>query len=421
MRDEREYYVASAGPAPTQAPLRGRVRTDVCVIGGGFTGLSCALELAQSGREVVLLEAQQVGWGASGRNGGQLVYGLCDLAPVATRLGPEAAQQFHTMGVECVDIVRQRVAQFDIDCELKWGYLNAATRPRHVRELRAFQHDLEQRGYPQPLRWLEPDEIPEHVASPRYVGGLFDTGSGHLHPLKLCRGEARAARSLGVTLHEHSKVLAVDPGSPSRVRTAAGEVEADHVVLAGNAYLGGLIRPLAGRVLPAGSYLIATEPLGARAQELLPSDCAVCDQNVVLDYFRLSADRRLLFGGLCNYSGRHPRDIAAALRPKLERVFPQLAGVRIDYQWGGYLGISLNRIPQLGRLPDGLWYAQGYSGHGLGTSHLAGRVLAEAINGDDRRLRWFERIRHRRLPGGQRFAGVALAAGMLYFRLRDLF
>lgn len=419
--EQQGYYAASVEAPPLSPPLSESLRTDVCIVGGGFTGLACALELAERGRDVVLLEAEHVGWGASGRNGGQLIYGLCELDRVASRLGNDAARDFHRMGLECVDIVRDRVNRYRIECDLKPGYLAVATKSRHVDELRAAKAELEHYGYPQPLSLIDRQSLPQYVGSRRYLAGLYDPFSCHLQPLKLCLGEARAAVQQGVRLYERSRVLEVLPGTQPRVRTDSGEVLADAIVLAGNAYLGGLVPALSGRVLPAGSYMIATEPLGERAREILPRDIAVCDLNIALDYFRLSEGGRLLFGGLCNYSGRHPRDIAAVLKPNMLRVFPQLEDVAVEYQWGGYLGISLNRIPQLGRLPGNLWYAQGYSGHGLGTSHLAGRVLAEALCGDDQRLRGFERIRHFRLPGGPYLSNAALALGMLYFRLKDAF
>ncbi|MGH8222784.1 MAG: NAD(P)/FAD-dependent oxidoreductase, partial [Woeseiaceae bacterium] len=240
--------------------------------------------------------------------------------------------------------------------------------------------------------------------------------------LNLCLGEARALESLGGRIFEQSPVTRIRHGEAPQVHTAGGVVNAKKVVLAGNAYLGRAEPKLFGRVIPAGSYMIATEQLGEElAGELLPQDMAACDQKVGLDYFRLSADRRLLFGGLCNYSGREPRDITASLKPKMVKVFPQLQDRKIDFEWGGYIAISINRIPQFGRIGDNTYYAQGYSGHGLAPSHMAGKVLADAIGGDFERFDVFARIRHMRLPGGKWFANPALAAGMLYYRLKELF
>ena len=414
------YYTATRNRQDRFPPLTEELRTDVCVVGGGYTGIATALELAARGFGVVLLEAHQIGWGASGRNGGQLLFGICDHAKIEQRLGRDAAALFWRMGLESVQIVREHIERYHIDCDLRWGSFDAAITQRQFDRLRAFKAEQEQRGYPHALELVDRAQLPAVIGSGHYLGGLIDRGGGHLHPLNLCLGEAAAAAALGARLFEHSTALAVLPGERPQVLTAQGRVSAEWVVLAGNAYLGRLEPRLYGQVLPAGSYIVATEPLGALAAELLPQNLAVADQNVVLDYFRLSADNRLLFGGRCNYSGREPRDIAAVLRPRLVEVFPQLRHTRIDYAWGGQLGISLNRIPQLGRLPGNILYAQGYSGHGVGTTHLAGRVLAEAISGEGARLDLFNQIRHWRLPGGRWFASPALALGMLYYRLLDL-
>jgi glycine/D-amino acid oxidase-like deaminating enzyme len=414
------YYAATRNRQDRYPTLTEALQAEVCVVGGGYTGVATALELAERGIDVVLLEAHRIGWGASGRNGGQLLFGICDHAKIEQRLGRDAAALFWRMGLESLQIVRERIERYRIDCDLRWGAFDAAITARQLERLRVFKAEQEQRGYPHALELVAREQLGAVIASDRYVGGLIDRGGGHLHPLNLCLGEAAAAAALDARLFEDSPALAVLPGERPQVLTAQGRVSADWVVLAGNAYLGRLEPQLYGRVLPAGSYIVATEPLGAQAAQLLPQNLAVNDQNVVLDYFRLSADDRLLFGGRCNYSGREPGDIAAALRPHLLRVFPQLRGARIDYAWGGQLGISLNRIPQLGRLPGNILYAQGYSGHGVGTTHLAGRVLAEAITGAGARLDLFNQIHHWRLPGGRWFASPALALGMLYYRLLDL-
>jgi glycine/D-amino acid oxidase-like deaminating enzyme len=416
------YYEATRNRHDRWPALAGAISADVCIVGGGYTGIATALELIERGLSVVLLEARTIGWGASGRNGGQLIRGLCEVDKIEKRLGREAGELFWRMGVDCVQIVRERIERFGIDCDLRWGFADVAIKARQFDALRAHVDELHERRYPHAVELVERDQLAQKVvASERYVGALIDRGSGHLHPLNLCLGEAAAASALGVRIFENSPVVKLQPGVRPRVVTAQGSVTASHVVLAGNAYLGGLEPRLAGYVLPAGSYLIATEPLGeARARALIPQNLAICDQNVVLDYFRCSADHRLLFGGRCNYSGREPRDIGATLLPRLRKVFPQLRDVKVDYAWGGNIGISINRIPQLGRLPGNILYAQGYSGHGVGTTHMAGRVLAEAISGDSARLDLFDRIHHWRLPGGRWFGSPALALGMLYYRLLDL-
>jgi len=419
--DAPSYYAASANPYPGYAPLAGDARCDVAVVGGGFTGVSAALALAEYGYSVRLLEAKTIGWGASGRNGGQLIDGFVDPEKIRKRQGDAAAEVVYRMGLECRDLVLRRIEQYGIECDLRFGYLDLALKPSEVDD---FREEIEAKaagGYPHEVFLVEREELPRYIGSDRYVGGMVNRGNGHLHPLNLCLGEAAAAAEQGVVIHERTPVLEVQHGSPAVVETPGGRVTADKVVLAGNAYLGRSERRLYGSVIPAGSYIIATEPLGeALAAELLPQDMACCDQRVGLDYFRLSADRRLLFGGLCNYSGRDPRDIEATLRPNMLRVFPQLADVKVDYAWGGYIAISINRIPQFGRIGESTWYAQGYSGHGLAPTHIAGQVLADAIHGDQSRFDVFAKIRHMKLPGGRWFANPALAIGMLYYRLREI-
>ena len=417
----RSYYAASANWQSDYPRLDGDTRCDVAVVGAGFTGVSAALTLADRGFDVCLLEANRVGWGASGRNGGQLIDGFVDPDRIEKRLGKAAADIVWRMGLECRELVLSRIERFGIDCDLKFGYLDLAMKASEMEGFRKSIAGKERRGYPHRLKLVERHELPEYIGSERYVGGMVNEGNGHLHPLNLCLGEARAAEQLGARVHEQTPVLHVEHGARPRVVTPYGTVNADKVVLAGNAYLGRTERRLHGAVIPAGSYIIATEPLSeARARELLPRDMAACDQRVALDYFRLSADRRLLWGGLCNYSGRTPRSITGALRPGMVKVFPQLEDTRIDYEWGGYIAISINRIPQFGRIEGNTWYVQGYSGHGLAPSHLAGKVVADAIGGDMERFDVFERIRHMRLPGGRWFANPALALGMLYHRLKEI-
>ncbi|MCQ4312454.1 FAD-binding oxidoreductase [Pseudomonas stutzeri] len=420
------YYAASINRTLDYAPLQGEHEADACIVGGGFSGLNTAIELAERGLSVVLLEAQRIGWGASGRNGGQLIRGVGhDVEQFQPVLGDEGVDALKRMGFEAVDIVRQRIERYGIDCDLTWGYCDLATKQRHVDGFEADYADLKRLGYPHSLRRVPKDEMREVIGSDRYLGGLVDMGSGHLHPLNLALGEAAVAQSLGVRLFERSAVERIDYGAEVRVHTAQGSVRAGQLVLAGNAYLGNLNPSLAGKVLPAGSYIIATEPLPETLRrELLPQNMAVCDQRVALDYFRLSADGRLLFGGACHYSGRDPKDIAAYMQPKMLEVFPQLQGTRIDFQWGGMIGIGANRLPQIGRLPDqpNVYYAQAYSGHGLNATHLAGRLLAEAISGQlQGRFDLFARVPHPTFPGGQRLRSPLLALGMLWYRLKDQF
>ena len=419
------YYAASSLPQPDHPVLQGEFVADVCVVGGGFTGLNTALELAERGMSVILLEAHKIGWGASGRNGGQLIRGVGHgLEQFEGVIGKEGVRQMKLMGLEAVEIVRQRVERFNIACDLTWGYCDLANKPRDLESFAEEAEELRSLGYRHPTSLLQASDMRSVVGSDRYVGGLIDMGSGHLHPLNLALGEAAAAQQLGVQLFENSAVTRIDYGPELKVHTALGTVRAKSLVLGCNAYLKDLNPQLSGKVLPAGSYIIATEPLSeAQAHALLPQNMAVCDQRVALDYYRLSADRRLLFGGACHYSGRDPQDIGAYMRPKMLEVFPQLADVKIDYQWGGMIGIGANRLPQIGRLHDqpNVYYAQAYSGHGVNATHLAGKLLAEAISGQHSDgFDLFAKVPHITFPGGKYLRSPLLALGMLWHRLKEL-
>ncbi|MGX5726135.1 NAD(P)/FAD-dependent oxidoreductase [Metapseudomonas otitidis] len=421
------YYAASANRNHRFRMLEDLVCADVCVVGGGLSGLNTAIELAERGLSVVLLEASRVAWAASGRNGGQLIRGCGhDLSQFERYIGSEGVQALDRMGLEAVDIVKKRIATYGIECDLRWGFCELANTKAHYAGFIEEKAELEQSGYPHKLELVAPDEMGRVVASDRYVGGLIDHGSGHLHPLNLALGEAAAAQSLGVRIFENSAAIDISYGhcNTVRVRTTSGSVRAQSLVLAGNAHLGDLVPELSGRVLPAGSYIIATEPLSPEeAETLIPGNRALCDQRVGLDYYRLTADRRLLFGGACRYSGTDPSDIAAYMRPKMLKVFPQLANKRIDFQWGGMIGIGANRLPQIGRLPGHptVYYAQAYSGHGLNMTHMAGKLLAEAIcqqqsGGFD----LFAAIPHRAFPGGRQLRAPLLALGMLWYRMKEM-
>lgn len=419
------YYAASANLQLDYPALQGEQRADVCIVGGGFSGLNTAIELAQKGLSVVLLEAHRIGWGASGRNGGQLIRGVGHgVEQFESVIGASGVRELKLMGLEAVEIVRRRIEQFGIVCDLTWGYCDLANKPRDLAGFAEDAAELQSLGYRHELRLLQPEQMHEVVGSSRYVGGLIDMGSGHLHPLNLALGEAAAAQSLGVRLFEHSPATRIDHGQEIRVHTAQGMVRATQLVLGCNAYIGDLNPTLGGQVLPAGSYIIATEPLSEeQASALIPQNMALCDQRVALDYYRLSADRRLLFGGACHYSGRDPSDIAAYMRPKMLAVFPQLDDVRIDYQWGGMIGIGANRLPQIGQLKDqpNVFYAQAYSGHGVNATHLAGKLLGEAIAGQaGGGFELFARVPHMTFPGGRYLRSPLLALGMLWHRLKEL-
>ncbi|MGC5698891.1 FAD-binding oxidoreductase [Pseudomonas sp. NFXW11] len=421
----RSYYAASAGALPGYPSLCGDLNADVCVIGGGFTGVNTAIELARRGLSVILLEARRIGWGASGRNGGQLIRGIGhDVSGFARYVGSEGVGYLERAGIESVQLVGQRIAEHGIDCDLRWGFCELANTPAQFAAFQAEQEHLLGLGYQHPTRLVAAQDMHQVVASGVYAGGLVDMGSGHLHPLKLVLGEARVAAALGVRIFEQSPVLELLHGDTVQVRCTAGTVRAGRLVLACNAHLDKLEPRLSGKVLPAGSYVIATEPLAKeRAAQLIPQNLALCDQKVGLDYYRLTVDRRLLFGGACHYSGRDPADIAAYMRPKMLKVFPQLADVAIDFQWGGKIGITANRFPQVGRLRQypNVYYAQGYSGHGLNVTHWTARLLAEAIHaGHSQGLDIFSAVPHMTFPGGPALRAPLLALGMLWHRMREV-
>ena len=422
----RSYYAASANGMAPYPTLAEDLEADVCVIGGGFTGVNTAIELAQRGLSVILLEGRRIGWGASGRNGGQLIRGIGhDVSGFARHVGEEGVRYLERAGVESVALVGNRIREHGIDCDLRWGFCELANTKAQFAAFKAEQQGLAESGYTHETRLVGPEQIRQQVVnSGVYAGGLVDMGSGHLHPLNLVLGEALVAQSLGVQIFEQSPVLELIHGSTVQVRCAGGTVHAGSLVLACNAHLEELEPKLSGKVLPAGSYIIATEPLTPeQAAQLIPQNLALCDQKVGLDYYRLSADRRLLFGGACHYSGRDPADIEAYMRPHMLKVFPQLANVRIDYQWGGKIGISANRFPQVGRLSQhpNVFYAQGYSGHGLNVTHWCAKLLGEAIHvGHSQGFDVFSAVPHMTFPGGPMLRSPLLALGMFWYRLREI-
>ena len=413
------YYAATANDHTRYPPLSGHRRADVCVIGAGFTGISAALHLAERGYAVHVVEANRVGWGASGRNGGQVIGGISGEKNAAKALGRDVDELFGELRWEGHRIIQERIATYGIDCDLKFGYVDVAIKPRHQRDLEVEYERLQRTGFPHEFRLLSRDETRETIGSEAYIGALLNMGNGHLHPLNLCKGEARAAASRGVTICEESPVVEVVKGSLPKVVTREGSVTADAVIIAGNAYHA--VEPaLRGIMFPVRSYIVATEPLtGELRASVNPQDVAVCDPNYILEYFRLSADKRLLFGGRCNYFGEDPAEIERQLRPRMAKVYPQLADVRIDYAWGGTIGVPVNRVPQMGRVAPNVYYSQGYSGHGVNVTHLAGRILADAVAGTLEDFDLFANVKPVIVPGAHVLRRPLVALGMMYYKLRD--
>jgi gamma-glutamylputrescine oxidase len=417
------YYAATARAPPLTAALAGTHSADVCVVGAGIAGCSAALGLAERGYRVVLLEAQRIGWGASGRSGGQAIVGTAaEQADLEQLLGIEDARRVWDVSLAGLALLRQRIERYQIDCNWVDGWMLAAIKPRQLKELQSWQDDLARRyGYAS-TRLMDRSELRSTVATERYIGALYDSNSGHLHPLRYTLGLARAATEAGVEIHEASRVLSFKRRDGRiRVYTVTGALDCAELVLAGNAWLGDTAPPLQRKLMSIGSYVVATEQLGEeRARRLIANNAALCDTNWILDYFRRSSDHRLLFGGRVNYSLLNVRAVAPATRARMVKVFPQLRETRIDYAWGCLLDITLNRAPHFGRLEPNVYFLQGFSGHGIALAGIAGQLVAEAIAGSAERFDVFARIPHRNFPGGMLLRRPALALAMLWYRLRDL-
>lgn len=414
------YYAHSANPSPERPPLMGSTEADVCIVGGGYTGLSAGIALAEAGMKVVVLEQARVGWGASGRNGGQIVHSFSrDIDVIEKSYGREVAKPLADMMFEGAQVIRERVSKYNIDCDLKDGGIFSAISPRKAKGLEEQKKLWEKLGHPGMTLVDTPADVRKYVNTDRYSALLIDPTGGHFHPLNLALGEAAALESLGGVIHEHCAVVKIARGEPATVHTAHGNVRARYVIVACNAYIGDLEPKLAAKSMPCGTQIITTEPLGALADELVPSDFCVEDNNFLLDYFRLTADKRLLFGGGVVYGARDPKEVTSLIRPQMEKVFPQLKGVNVDFGWTGNFLLTLSRMPQVGTLSPNIYYSQGCSGHGITFTHLIGRVLAEALKGDASRMGAFSRLPHHPFPGGRLFRVPFTAMGALWYQMRD--
>ncbi len=415
------YYLATAKGLKQRPSLQGNLHADICIIGAGYTGLSCALHLAQAGLKVVVLEARHAGFGASGRNGGQVIPGQrIDQIELERRYGNAHARKLATLAGEAQSLVRTLISAHGIDCDVKSGHLTAAARDSHARELRNYVEHLDKHYNYKSARFVGADEMPSLVNTGIYRGGLFDSDGMHLHPLNYALGLARAAEAAGAIILEDTQVLAVEAGTPRRVRAASGEISASFVVYACNAYLEGLNRQLEATIMPISNYVAATERLSPEAaRALIPSDAAIADTKFVLDYYRLSADNRLIFGGGETYGAKDVDDAARFVRPCIERVFPQLKGIGIEHAWGGRLAITMPRLPHIGRLSPDVYFAQGYSGQGVAIATLCGKLIGEAIRNQSERFDVMASLRIPRLPGGTLLRKPLLQLALTWYALRD--
>ena len=416
----RSYYAATVNEVTDYPVLEGSQSADVCVVGAGFTGVATALTLAERGYSVALVEANRVGWGASGRNGGQIINGISGLEKIRKKHGNGIADMLWDMKWRGNDIIYDRVEKYGIQCDLKSGFLEVAPKPSQLRYFEEYAEERKRHSFPYNYEIWDRAKTCEMLGTDAFYGGFICYRDGHLHPLNLCIGEARAAHNLGVKIFEQSPVTGIEHGARPKVTTATGVVEADSVVLAGNAY--SLLEPkhLSNLVFPAGSYIIATQPLSEEVvNEINPLDVAVCDVNEVVDYYRLSADKRLLYGGACNYSGRDPVSIKSYILPRMLKIYPQLRDVRVDFEWGGKIGIVINRIPAVGRINNNVYYCQGYSGHGVNATHIMGEIMSDAVAGTMEKFDLFAGMKHFRIPGSQWLGNQIIALGMMYYKVKD--
>jgi gamma-glutamylputrescine oxidase len=414
------YYAATANAFERQPMLQGARKADLCVVGGGFTGLSAALVAAEAGLSVILLEAKQVGFGASGRNGGQLIAGLrWSTRELVSTFGSDRAHAIFDLAMGARSSVHDRIAKHSIACDLKRGHLEAAYKPSHFSELCREAEFRQCEFGDNSLEVITPGNMPDHVGTERYHGGLLDRNGGHFHPLNYALGLAQAGLAAGVEIFEESRVTGLVDDGTVGVSTADGLVMASHAIIACDSWTSEVVPELGRYTVPIMNYNIATQPLGKDcAHALLPSDVAVADSRFVLNYYRLSADGRMIFGGGEKYSQRPPRDVRAFVRKYMVEIFPSLETVKVDYGWGGTIGVTANRLPHFGRRGN-CYFAHGFSGHGALLTTLAGELMVEAMHGTAERFDLMANLPHRAFPGGQLLRRPLATLGLLWYALRD--
>lgn len=409
-------YTETKHEMPHFPALQETASCDVVVIGAGITGISAALTLAEKGYQVRVLEAEQIAWGASGRSGGQIIAGVGDDAgAMIDMLGRDDAARAFAYSVEAMTLLKQRISDYNIACDLQLGQLEVAAKPAHVAHLEAMA-TLYRRAFQYELQWKSADDIEAMITSSAYYGGCYDPNGGHIHPLNYTLGLARAAVDKGVIFHENSAVTSIKEHAKPYVLTAQGRLNCEYIVVAANAYIDTLLPQLAKYILPVGTYICATEPLN---QHILPANPAVVDTRHLLSYFRKDAQGRLLWGGRTGLTRHQPANLQRVLMKRILHAYPQLKGVKIEHVWGGNIAVTMNRMPQFGRVGRQVFYVHGYSGHGIAMANMGGLVIAEAIAGTAERLDLFERIQHRTYPGGTSLRAPGLACAMVYFYLRD--
>lgn len=418
--DMPTYYAATANPARERPILRGDHRCDICVIGAGFSGMSAALELAERGYDVIVVEARRVGWGASGRNGGQLVNGYSrSLSEVRKHYGDQAERDFGAMALEGAGIIRERVKKYKIECDLRDGNAIVGMHQAHMRFLQERVAEWRRHGHDS-VRLLEEEEVQSVVNSERYVGGYLDPLGGHMHSLNYVLGEAAAFENLGGKIFENSRIEHVDRSDKPFVQSESGRVFAEKLLICGNAYLGDEVGDLSSRVLSVSSQIIGTEVLGEDVvNDLIPANCAVEDARYIPDYYRRTADHRIIYGGGSVYGGGDPASIVDKIRPQMLLTFPELKNARIDFAWSGNFALTMTRYPQVGRLSPSVYYSQGDSGHGVTTTQMLGKRLAEAINGQLTKFDVFASLRDIPFVGGKVFRVPYCVLGSWYYGLRD--
>jgi glycine/D-amino acid oxidase-like deaminating enzyme len=414
------YYANSIKEETNYPVLEEDLTTDICIVGGGFSGVSAGLHLSELGYKVVIIEANKIGWGATGRNGGEIIGGFSGDDIMQKKYDTKYTDMLWNMRWEGNDIIRKRVEKYHIDCDLKWGYLDVAIKKRHIQDLKFSYEDMQNHNYPHQISLLTGDETKNLIGTNEYIGSLLNMGNGHVHSLNLCIGEAKAAESLGTLIYEKSPVLRIEKNNKPKVYTSKGSVTANSLLLTGNAYHH-FDKKMQNFIIPVNSFVIATEPLSNEIiNKINPQDLAVCDPNYILEYFRLTGDKRLLFGTRLNYHGNDEDFIKTELRKKMLRIYPDLSNVKIDYGWTGKIAVTVNHIPQIGRLTSNIYYSQGYSGHGVNMTHLAGKLISEAISGTMERFDLFNSIRPVSIPGTYFLRRPLLSLGVMLYKIKDL-